>query len=799
LREQAEHERKLLSRLNLATNAARLAPWEFDLRAEQYVWFQNLPPGFGLEDVPVAALAPALRSRILPEDLERRHQVMIDAVQDGRDEFESKFRMRRLDGEIRHMQSYVRFVRDEAGVPVGTMGATRDVTEDVRINDLLQKQAEHERVLTERLGMATNAAGISSWDVDIPARIIAWWEYNDDSPQHVAHNANLDRTLGLLHPEDAGLFDQEVGKAQASGSQVISYRHRNFDATGKCLHKQSHARLIFGADGQPLRALGVSWDITEQVEATEAAQAASRAKSQLLANVSHEIRTPMNGIIGMTRLLMDSTLDEVQRDYAHTIHSSADALLRIINDILDFSKIEAGRMQIESIPMDVRRTVEDVAATMSLQAKERGLSLSVEVADDLHRNVLGDPQRIRQCLINLVGNAIKFTERGQVDIGLAKIEAQPGWLRFSVRDTGIGIEPTTQQSLFEPFVQADASTTRNFGGTGLGLSIVKRFVEMMGGRIAFSSTLNQGSTFWFDLPMQTVAGQLDSSSATKLKSAVDHRAGALTRQFAGRVLLVEDNPINQKVARHILQRLGCEVVIAENGFEALTLLPGLNVRLILMDLQMPVMDGLTATLRIRELEASGAGRVPVIALTANAMTGEYEKCMAAGMDGFLTKPLNVDRLREVLAGFGLQNEVTEPDTSTGSAGATTAVHDSHHSAMGPIDLRRIQELADGDVEFAGELLETFCDSAERSLTEIARLVELEQREPLAREVHRLKGAAANVHAAGVAHVASQLELAAATAPYPRVGELAAALHVQTVHAIEFLRAVKQDGFRSSAA
>jgi CheY-like chemotaxis protein len=328
---------------------------------------------------------------------------------------------------------------------------------------------------------------------------------------------------------------------------------------------------------------------------------------------------------------------------------------------------------------------------------------------------------------------------------------------------------------------------------------VKRFVEMMGGRIAFSSTLNQGSTFWFDLPMQTVAGQLDSSSATKLKSAVDHRAGALTRQFAGRVLLVEDNPINQKVARHILQRLGCEVVIAENGFEALTLLPGLNVRLILMDLQMPVMDGLTATLRIRELEASGAGRVPVIALTANAMTGEYEKCMAAGMDGFLTKPLNVDRLREVLAGFGLQNEVTEPDTSTGSAGATTAVHDSHHSAMGPIDLRRIQELADGDVEFAGELLETFCDSAERSLTEIARLVELEQREPLAREVHRLKGAAANVHAAGVAHVASQLELAAATAPYPRVGELAAALHVQTVHAIEFLRAVKQDGFRSSAA
>jgi signal transduction histidine kinase len=311
------------------------------------------------------------------------------------------------------------------------------VTEDVRINDLLQKQAEHERVLTERLGMATNAAGISSWDVDIPARIIAWWEYNDDSPQHVAHNANLDRTLGLLHPEDAGLFDQEVGKAQASGSQVISYRHRNFDATGKCLHKQSHARLIFGADGQPLRALGVSWDITEQVEATQAAQAASRAKSQLLANVSHEIRTPMNGIIGMTRLLMDSTLDEVQRDYAHTIHSSADALLRIINDILDFSKIEAGRMQIESIPMDVRRTVEDVAATMSLQAKERGLSLSVEVADDLHRNVLGDPQRIRQCLINLVGNAIKFTERGQVDIGLAKIEAQPGWLRFSVRDTGI--------------------------------------------------------------------------------------------------------------------------------------------------------------------------------------------------------------------------------------------------------------------------------------------------------------------------------------------------------------------------
>ncbi len=377
--------------------------------------------------------------------------------------------------------------------------------------------------------------------------------------------------------------------------------------------------------------------------AKEMAEAASKTKSEFLANMSHEIRTPMNGILGTLQLLQDSELSDDQHEYVSIAYNSGETLLSLLNDILDFSKIEAGKLDLEVIPFNLQQLIKELNILLHKKAEERKVTLVSDIDKKLAPVIKGDPVRIRQILTNLMTNAIKFTENGEVKVKITVLDGdkKSTRLRIEVIDSGIGIPEEAQRKLFNSFTQADGSTTRKYGGTGLGLAIVRQLVTIMHGRLGVESEPGKGSCFWVEIAFEVIDGVLLEEKKSRIKIEAD---------LSGKVLLVEDNPVNQVVAKKMLEKLGITFEVANNGQEAVDRLEKKHeFDIVLMDCQMPVLDGYAATGEIRNREQQkDIKRIPVIAMTANAMEGDREKCIAAGMDDYIAKPVKLVEIKAVL-------------------------------------------------------------------------------------------------------------------------------------------------------
>jgi PAS domain S-box-containing protein len=604
-------------------------------------------------------LTRTLRDTIHPDD-RSEYQVAARRLLAGEvATYQMDRRLTRPDGSVVWVALTGALVRGPGGQPLYVIVQIQDITARVQAEEALRRaNAELERQMAtlreqaQLIDLAHDAILVR----DLQSAVVQWNQGATEMYGWTVAEARGQVTHALLQTRWPDSRQEVERTLQRSGRWEGELGHTRRDGTPIVV--ESRQVLLRDAGGQPTAILEINREITARKAAEEVLrranadlERANRTKSEFLATVSHEIRTPLNGVIGLTSLLLGTPLNAAQRAYVAALQTSGETLLALIDDLLDFSRIEAGQLRLEAQPFDPRRLVGEVVGLFATEARAKGLELRAAVDPAVPAVLEGDAGRLRQVLLNLLGNALKFTDRGEVGIGVTPAEqsAEGVLLRFAVRDTGIGIAPETQAALFAPFVQADSSTTRRYGGTGLGLAISKRLVVAMGGQIGVESAPGEGSTFWFTLRLARAAeGERPAIPAQPTPDAL--APAAADGAARGRVLVAEDNTINRLVAVRLLQGLGYAVQTAEDGRQAVEAMGRERYDLVLMDLHMPKLDGFAATAAIREQELTeGRERhVPIVALTADALTGDAERSLAAGMDDHLAKPVTRERLAAVL-------------------------------------------------------------------------------------------------------------------------------------------------------